>query len=213
MRVVKRASLCDTLGAASFYPRLSLSWDLHDPTLGRSRAVAATITAPVKVLTRLVRPMEPKRLRDMRMAGSTVMAFLFSLASLPVQPRNPSRQHHRSPPGVSTIDPATLTSRIEELTRATNMQGLTVTVFNDARVVYLRAFGSANLPANRPLRTETEFYGASLSKAVFGVLVCWYEARGAGKLIFWMRRSRVAGEPLTRGHFEIEDRALLDGVS
>jgi D-alanyl-D-alanine-carboxypeptidase/D-alanyl-D-alanine-endopeptidase len=69
------------------------------------------------------------------------------------------------------IDPATMTARIEELTKAANVQGLTVTVFNDAKVVYLRAFGSANLPAGQPLRTDTEFYGASLSKAVFGVLV------------------------------------------
>lgn len=71
----------------------------------------------------------------------------------------------------TTIDPATLTARIEELTRAADVQGLTVTVFNDAKVAYSRAFGSANLLAREPLRTDTEIYGASLSKAVFGVLV------------------------------------------
>jgi serine-type D-Ala-D-Ala carboxypeptidase/endopeptidase len=71
----------------------------------------------------------------------------------------------------TTIAPAALTARIEELTRAARVQGLTVTVFNDARTVYSRAFGAADLPAGRPLRTDTELYGASLSKAVFGVLV------------------------------------------
>jgi CubicO group peptidase (beta-lactamase class C family) len=71
----------------------------------------------------------------------------------------------------TTIDAAGLTARIEELTRAANVHGLTVTVFNDARTVYSRAFGSANLPAGQPLRTGTELYGASLSKAVFAVLV------------------------------------------
>lgn len=69
------------------------------------------------------------------------------------------------------IDPAVVTARIEELTRAANVQGVTVTVFNDAKVVYSRAFGSANLPAGQPLRTDTEIYGASLSKTVFAVLV------------------------------------------
>jgi CubicO group peptidase (beta-lactamase class C family) len=69
------------------------------------------------------------------------------------------------------IDAAALTARIEELTRAAKVQGLTVTVFNDAEVVYSRAFGAANLPAGQPLRTDTELYGASLSKAVFAVLV------------------------------------------
>ena len=71
----------------------------------------------------------------------------------------------------TTIDPAALTERVEELTRAARVQGLTVTVFNDARTVYSRAFGAADLPAGRPLRTDTELYGASLSKAVFAVLV------------------------------------------
>ncbi len=71
----------------------------------------------------------------------------------------------------STVDPVTMTARIEALTRAANVHGLTVTIFNDAKPVYSRAFGSANLPAGKPLRTDTEIYGASLSKAVFAVLV------------------------------------------
>ncbi len=71
----------------------------------------------------------------------------------------------------TAIDPTTLTQRIEELTRAANVQGLTVTIFNDAEKVYSRAFGFADLPAGQPLRIVTELYGASLSKAVFAVLV------------------------------------------
>ena len=71
----------------------------------------------------------------------------------------------------TTIDTTALTTQIEALTRAANVQGLTVTIFNDAGKVYSRGFGAANLPAGRPLRTATELYGASLSKAVFPVLV------------------------------------------
>jgi CubicO group peptidase (beta-lactamase class C family) len=51
------------------------------------------------------------------------------------------------------------------------VHGLTVTIFSDAQRVYSRAFGFADLPAGRRLRTDTEVYGASLSKAVFAVLV------------------------------------------
>lgn len=69
------------------------------------------------------------------------------------------------------INTASLTARIEELTRAASVYGLTVTIFNDARTVYSRAFGFANLPARQPLHLDTEYYGASLSKAVFAVLV------------------------------------------
>ena len=65
----------------------------------------------------------------------------------------------------STVAADTLTQRIEALTRAAGVHGLTVTVFNDAEAVYSRAFGFADEPAGRPLATKTELYGASLSKA------------------------------------------------
>ena len=71
----------------------------------------------------------------------------------------------------TTIAPTILTERIEELTRAANVQGLTVTILNDAETVYSRPFGFANLPSGQSLQTTTELYGASLSKAVFAVLV------------------------------------------
>ena len=71
----------------------------------------------------------------------------------------------------SSIDSITLTDQIETLTRAAHVHGLTVTIFNDASIAYSRAFGFADQPAGRPLRTDTEIYGASLSKAVFSVLV------------------------------------------
>jgi CubicO group peptidase (beta-lactamase class C family) len=64
-----------------------------------------------------------------------------------------------------------LTQRIDSLVRAARIHGLTVTIFNDARPVYSRAFGYADAQNRRPLLTSTEFYGASLSKAVFAVLV------------------------------------------
>jgi CubicO group peptidase (beta-lactamase class C family) len=71
----------------------------------------------------------------------------------------------------TTIDATSLTERIESLTRAANVHGLTVTIFNDAEKIYSMAFGAASLPARKALGTGTEIYGASLSKAVFSVLV------------------------------------------
>ena len=71
----------------------------------------------------------------------------------------------------TTIDSAALTRQIDALTRAANVHGLTVTIFNEAEPVYTRAFGFADQPAGKRLRTDTEIYGASLSKAVFSVLV------------------------------------------
>lgn len=71
----------------------------------------------------------------------------------------------------TTISGAALSEGIADLTRAADVHGLTVTVFNDAAPVYSRAFGAASVPAGRPLAISTEIYGASLSKAVFAVLV------------------------------------------
>jgi D-alanyl-D-alanine-carboxypeptidase/D-alanyl-D-alanine-endopeptidase len=82
----------------------------------------------------------------------------------------------------STIPVDALTARIEALIAAANVQGLTVTVFNDAQPVYSRAFGHADLSEGRPLRTGTGIYGASLSKAVFGVLVMKLVEQGVVEL-------------------------------
>jgi CubicO group peptidase (beta-lactamase class C family) len=78
----------------------------------------------------------------------------------------------------TTIETGALTQGIATLIREANVHGLTVTTFNDAEVVYSRAFGVADLPSGRPLSTATEIYGASLSKAVFSVLVMKLVERG-----------------------------------
>src|SRR3712207_3646634 len=100
--------------------------------------------------------MEPQKLRNVRRAGWThwasAMVLLLSLAlggcsTTGPKPTTPEIVRLDG----TTIDSATLTARIEELTKAADVQGLTVTVFNDAKVVYLQAFGSANLPAGQPL--------------------------------------------------------------
>ena len=70
----------------------------------------------------------------------------------------------------STIAAQELTSRIEEVTKKANVHGLAITIFNDREIVYSRAFGVKNTETGEPLRMDTVFYGASLSKAVSAVL-------------------------------------------
>jgi serine-type D-Ala-D-Ala carboxypeptidase/endopeptidase len=69
------------------------------------------------------------------------------------------------------ITETVLTARIEELTRKANVHGLAVSVFNAGEPVYSRTFGVKRTDTKEPLTRDTVFYGASLSKAVFGVLV------------------------------------------
>lgn len=71
----------------------------------------------------------------------------------------------------TSITEADLTARIEDLVRKARVHGMAVSVFNDREAVYTRTFGVKRTDTKEPLRTDTVFYGASLSKAVFGVLV------------------------------------------
>jgi CubicO group peptidase (beta-lactamase class C family) len=64
-----------------------------------------------------------------------------------------------------------LTRRIQQITDSARVHGLAVAVFNDGRAVYRHAFGVKSTATKVPLQFDTEFYGASLSKAVFAVLV------------------------------------------
>lgn len=71
----------------------------------------------------------------------------------------------------SRIEAQELTARIEEITKKANVHGLAVAVFNDREIVYSRAFGVKRSDTGEPLRMDTVFYGASLSKAVSAVLM------------------------------------------
>ena len=71
----------------------------------------------------------------------------------------------------STISSSKLTSEINRLINAAHVTGLVVAVFNEGKPVYSNAFGYSNTETKQKLHTYTEFYGASLSKAVFATLV------------------------------------------
>lgn len=71
-----------------------------------------------------------------------------------------------------TILPAPmLTKKIDELMKASNVQGMAISVFNKNRSVYKKVFGYKRIDIKDTMLTNTNMYGASLSKAVFAVLV------------------------------------------
>ncbi|MCX2740727.1 serine hydrolase domain-containing protein [Pontibacter anaerobius] len=71
----------------------------------------------------------------------------------------------------SKITAAALDQKVQQLMADAQVQGLAVTVFNHNQPVYKKAFGYKNYKTKEPLKTSTNLYGASLSKAVFAVLV------------------------------------------
>ena len=64
-----------------------------------------------------------------------------------------------------------LTIKIDELIKKGNVHGLAITVFNENKVTYQKSFGYKDYEEELQLNDSTNIYGASFSKAVFGVLV------------------------------------------
>lgn len=98
------------------------------------------------------------------------MQQIFIALSLLVLPLLTHAQQIRQLDG--TMIPADdLTRRIERLKDTAHVPGLCVFIFNGNEVVYKHAFGYKRLDTKTPMTTDANFYGASLSKAVFAVLV------------------------------------------
>ena len=70
----------------------------------------------------------------------------------------------------TTISADALTKSIQRLMKNANVHGLAISVFNNNKVVYKKAFGYKRFDTKDSLQTNTNIYGASLSKAVFAVL-------------------------------------------
>ena len=88
---------------------------------------------------------------------------------------------------IQKIDGSTISSReidevVKRLMDAANVTGLGLSVFNKNTLVYQKAFGFSNAATKDTLGRNTIFYGASLSKAVFAVLVMQLVEQGVIKL-------------------------------
>src|SRR5258705_3639764 len=71
----------------------------------------------------------------------------------------------------SRINSEQLGKKIQQLITVANVHGLAITIYNKNKIAYKKAFGYKRFDTKVPLQTNTNFYGASLSKAVFAVLV------------------------------------------
>ena len=71
----------------------------------------------------------------------------------------------------SGISKDSITQKINQLTKDANVQGMAIAIFNNKQAVYQNIVGYKDFPKKLILTDSTNMYGASLSKAVFGVLV------------------------------------------
>ena len=70
----------------------------------------------------------------------------------------------------SSINADQLDKKINQLIKDASVHGLAIGIFNDNKLVYKKTFGYKRFDTKVPLQTNTNIYGASLSKAVFSVL-------------------------------------------
>ncbi|MFS4492924.1 serine hydrolase [Maribacter sp. 2308TA10-17] len=95
--------------------------------------------------------------------------------------------HQEEVKGIQRLDGSiiakdSLTDKIESLTRLANVTGLTVSIFNQDTLAYQKAFGYSNYGQKDSLQLKQVFYGASLSKSVFGYIVAHLVKEGVIEL-------------------------------
>ncbi len=71
----------------------------------------------------------------------------------------------------SRVTSKKLDQKVKQLMKAASVTGMAISVFNDNKPVFHKVFGVKYSTTKEPLQTNTNFYGASFSKAVFAVLV------------------------------------------
>lgn len=78
----------------------------------------------------------------------------------------------------SQIETLELNKKIQALMDSASVTGLAISIFNNNQNIYREAFGYANFDTKTKLQINHSFYGASLSKAVFGYLLANLVADG-----------------------------------
>lgn len=78
----------------------------------------------------------------------------------------------------TSIEVQELDARIKSLMDSANVTGMAISILNNNQIVYKKAYGYANLDKKMSLQVNSSFYGASLSKAVFGYLVAKLANKG-----------------------------------
>ncbi len=116
-------------------------------------------------------PLSIPFLKRGRKKENNALGILLLAASLGLGPASTASAQNIERLDGTVISPEALKFEIERLMKQARVQGMAVTVFNDNRAVFQETFGYKNLKARSSLKLSTNMYGASLSKAVFAVLV------------------------------------------
>ena len=114
----------------------------------------------------------------------------------------------------STITKDSITKKIDQLMADAEVYGMAISIFNDNQTVYQKVLGYKDYPNKLLLTDSTNIYGASFSKAVFGVLTMKLVEQGVidldTPLESYLPKKLYEYEPQTRWH---DDFSSLKGDS
>ncbi|MHA7058772.1 serine hydrolase [Aquimarina sp. M1] len=102
---------------------------------------------------------------------TTVNAILLLLLCMAIQSCTAQKTNTITRIDGTVIAKDSITDKIHQLMTDAPVQGLAVTIFNHKYPVYQNTFGYKDFSKKRKLTDSTNIYGASLSKAVFSILV------------------------------------------
>ncbi len=109
----------------------------------------------------------------------------------------------------STIHKDSITQKIKQLTSHADVQGMAIAVFNNKQPMYQKIVGYKDFPKKLILTDSTNIYGASLSKAVFSILVMKLVEDKVIELDTplesYLPKKIYEYEPLTRWHDDYSD--------
>ena len=107
------------------------------------------------------------------------------------------------------ISADSLTLKIDQLLTDAKVHGMAISVFNKNTPVYQKIFGYSDYPNKIPLTDSTNIYGASLSKAVFSILVMDLVEEGVinldTPLESYLPKRIYEYKPQTRWHDDFSD--------
>lgn len=109
----------------------------------------------------------------------------------------------------SKITKDSLTVKIEQLMKDANVHGMAVSVFNENKIAYQKTLGYQEFEKKIIFNDSTSIYGASLSKAVFSVLVMKLVEEKVidldTPLESYLPKKIYEYKPLTRWHDDFSD--------
>ncbi|WP_200975491.1 serine hydrolase [Echinicola sp. 20G] len=109
----------------------------------------------------------------------------------------------------SKISEDSLTLKLHQWAQEAEIHGMAVAIFNDKKPVYQKVIGYKDFPQKLILTDSTNIYGASLSKAVFSILVMKLVEEGLidldTPLESYLPQKIYDYEPMTRWHDDYAD--------